>query len=216
MSVTATSHRNGYAMVRSSGPGEDAKFAAVVGACPAAWQGTVLDIGCRSGKLQRHLPATATYYIGADLFAPASIIANLQAGLPLPDRAVDTAVGLDVLEHTDDIHGSLAEMMRVANRYVVITLPNAYEAKARLRFAMGRPISAKYGLPEAKPADRHKWLFSFIEALRFTETVSKRCGFAPDLLACLVGPRRARFLSFLGLPGLFAPTLLAVLKRRDS
>jgi len=52
-----------------------------------------------------------------------------------------------VLEHTNNIHKSFEELCRVARKFVVITLPNAYELKTRLKFLLGLPHSGKYGLP---------------------------------------------------------------------
>jgi SAM-dependent methyltransferase len=193
------------------------KFRGIVQAFPWVWDGLVLDVGCRSGNLKRVL-SKDTYY-GLDLYPPADIIGDLGAGLPFKDRSFDAVVALDVLEHTDDIYEALHELCRIARRYVVITLPNAFEIKARLKFLFGKQLSGKYGLPVDPPADRHRWLFSFQEAMAFTHALGKRCGYAVKSDGCLIGPRRGaaggRFV--VGrFPNLLSPIYVALLGRKEA
>ena len=82
------------------------------------------------------------------------------------------------------------KLWRVARKYVLLTLPNAYEVRTRIKFLMGRPMSGKYGLPVDPPNDRHRWLFSFQEAQAFTRALGERHGFEV-IEGCLVGPRRS-------------------------
>ena len=92
---------------------------------------------------------------------------DLELGLPFKDRSFDTVIGLDVLEHTDDIYHSFSELCRISKEYVVVQLPNIYHLDFRLKYMLGRKLGGKYGLPTEKPCDRHKWLFSFSEARDF-------------------------------------------------
>ena len=111
---------------------------------------------------------------------------------------------------------SFAELCRVARRHVLIALPNLYDIGGRKRFFFGQPISAKYGLPVNPPSDRHRWLFSFQEALSFAHTMATKNGFEVIKEGCLIGPRR----SFIGVrhlvkafPNLLAPAYVALLRR---
>ncbi|PIR82456.1 methyltransferase type 11 [Candidatus Kaiserbacteria bacterium CG10_big_fil_rev_8_21_14_0_10_59_10] len=47
--------------------------------------------------------------------------------IPLPDKAVDTALAAEVLEHLpwEEVPRALAELRRIARRHVVVTLPYA-------------------------------------------------------------------------------------------
>jgi SAM-dependent methyltransferase len=194
--------------------GEMGKFQGVTRAFPQAWDGSLLDVGCRSGNLKRCLNRPGVRYCGLDLYPPADVIGNLENGLPFKDEAFDTVVALDVLEHTDDIHRCIQELCRVARQYVVISLPNAYEMKGRLRFFLGRPLSGKYGLPAEPPRDRHRWLFSFAEAREFCAHSAKCQGYQVVDEGCLIGPRRGFPLVRLLVPifpNLFSPTYLALL-----
>ncbi len=150
-------------------PDELGKFHGIVHAFPDIWTGRILDVGCRSGNLREvlHQHNEPVEYCGLDLYPPADVIADLEKGLPFKGKEFDVVVALDVLEHTDDIHKAFDEICRVARQFAVITLPNAYELKGRIKFLLGQRISGKYGLPVEKPADRHRWLFSFDEARNF-------------------------------------------------
>lgn len=197
-------------------PGRDelAKFQGIAAAFPEIWTGRVLDVGCRSGHLRRALGGQPVRYYGLDLRPPAEIIGSVEGALPFGDGTFDVVVALDVLEHTDDIHGSLAEACRVARRHVVLTLPNAYEIRARWRFAGGRAPSGKYGLPAEPPADRHRWLFSLREARAFVRARAAQAHFALVAEGCLIGPHRSAGRRLVALlPNLLSPWYLALLRR---
>lgn len=203
----------------ASGGDEHGKFAGVVRAFPHVWEGAVLDVGCRSGILRRALPSLTARYVGLDLCRPAQVLSDLGTGLPFSDQSFDTVTALDVLEHTDDFHRSFQELCRVARRYIVISLPNAYELRARLKFLLGRRTSGKYGLPLETAGDRHRWLFSLREASQFCRVWSGRCGFAVEAECSLIGPRRSRFPQRLLVqrwPNLFTQTYLVLLRSRRA
>jgi len=194
---------------------EIGKFQGIVEAFPEIWEGLVLDVGCRSAHLQRVLPNSKVRYFGLDLFAPAYIVGNLEKGLCFQDESFDLVVALDILEHTDNIYKAFSELCRVSRKYVLITLPNAYEVSTRIKFLMGRPISGKYGLPVEPPDDRHRWLFSLREAQIFTRALGERHGFEVTE-GCLVGPRRSLVLGHTLLrlwSNLLSPWYLALLCR---
>jgi len=193
------------------------KFEAMVRAFPDIWSGRVLDVGCRSRQLKDALPNKAVDYLGLDLYPPADVIGNLGTGLPLDEASSDTVVALDVLEHTDDIYRSFAELCRVARSYVLLALPNLYDITVRKRFLFGHQISGKYGLPVNRPVDRHRWIFSFQEAENFTHAMAAKCGFEVVDEGCLIGPRR----NAIGVrqlvnafPNLLSPWYIALLERK--
>ena len=176
----------------STRAGEAGKFEAVVRAFPGIWSGDVLDVGCRSGNLRLALDGQAlTPTIPAWTGSPADVVANLEEGLPFPDGSFDVVVALDVLEHTDDIHGAFAELCRVSRRHVVLTLPNTYEASLRLKYLLGKRISGKYGLPVEPVEDRHRWVMSLHEALAFTHAFGGAAGDAGGRRRLPAGPGEA-------------------------
>lgn len=193
------------------------KFASMVQAFPHLWSGSVLDVGCRYRQLKDALPKETAEYLGVDLYPPADVVGNLGTGLPFDGASSDTVVALDVLEHTDDIYTSFSELCRVARSHVLIILPNVYEIKGRARFLLGRRLSGKYGLPLDPPSDRHRWLFSFKEAMGFTHAMAKQNGFEVIDQGGLIGPRHnamgVRHLVSV-FPNLLSPSYVALLQRK--
>ena len=90
--------------------------------------------------------------------------------LPFADRSYGTVICLDVLEHVDDIHRLHDELFRVADRRVVISLPNNWPGFLWNVLA-GRNLRhrAGYGLGPlpARPGERHKHFFNLEEAASF-------------------------------------------------
>jgi hypothetical protein len=143
--------------------------------------GNVLDVG--SGRSSEGLKASlGNAYHALDLASsyqfrrPAAnttpdAVVDLERGeLPFDDKAFDTVICTDVLEHIDNIYRVHDELFRVARRYVIISLPNNWPNLFG-SFLIGRNIThrAGYGLtPQPKPhGQRHKYFFNFEEACEF-------------------------------------------------
>jgi SAM-dependent methyltransferase len=143
--------------------------------------GSVLDVG--SGRSSEYLKQTlGEAYHSLDLASsyqfrrpsantmPDAVIDLERGELPFDDKAFDTVICTDVLEHVDNIYRAYDELFRVARRYVIISLPNNWP-KLIGSFLIGRNVThrAGYGLPpQPKPAgQRHKYFFNFEEACEF-------------------------------------------------
>jgi SAM-dependent methyltransferase len=100
--------------------------------------------------------------------------------LPFRDRTFQTVLCFDALEHVDNPHQLFDECARVAERYLVIALPNNWVGML-WSFVLGHNVThqAGYGFPpEARaPGDRHKWFFNLEEAERFVTVRAQRAGF---------------------------------------
>ncbi|MBJ90944.1 MAG: hypothetical protein CMO98_13945 [Woeseia sp.] len=132
----------------------------------------LLDVGCRTKDLKPLLSGCVSYQ-GLDMKnAPEVIGCNLEKGIPLPDDSFDVVVALDVVEHLDRAHFMVKDMMRVARKGIVISLPNMYYWTFRLNFLLGKGISGKYTFPPIPPDDRHRWLLSFEESVDFVRGVT--------------------------------------------
>jgi ubiquinone/menaquinone biosynthesis C-methylase UbiE len=89
---------------------------------------SVLEIGPGEGivteSLRKDDMAVTTCDIAADVHP--DVVGSITK-LPFPDKSFDTALAAEVLEHIayDDVQVALAELRRVAQRYVVIGLPHA-------------------------------------------------------------------------------------------
>ena len=97
---------------------------------------SVLDFGCGSGDLVGKLRALGRDAIGIEIDRPAirqHLVAEAQPyvtlydgclPLPYPDRAFDSAIATEVVEHVGDPHAVANELMRVARSSVLITVPD--------------------------------------------------------------------------------------------
>jgi len=123
-------------------------------------------VGCDQALLKELLPLAD--YIGVDMGGLPDLRLNLETvqHLPFEDGQFHSCVCSDVLEHLDNLHAIFAELVRVTQRYLLISLPNNW-ANARRPIERGHGRIAHYGLPPERPGDRHKWFFGFDEARAF-------------------------------------------------
>jgi hypothetical protein len=135
----------------------------------------LLDVGCDRAVLRTLMPDLE--YTGVDIGGAPDVRLDLEntERLPFPDGAFGSVICLDVLEHLDNLHVMFEELVRVAARYVVISLPNCWGG-ARQPIGRGRGSFAYYGLPVDRPADRHKWFFNYTEAREFMAEHARRRG----------------------------------------
>jgi len=168
----------------------------------------LLDVGCRTKDLKPLLKGCIRYQ-GLDMQdAPEVIGCNLEEGIPLPDDSFDVAVALDVVEHVDRAHFLVKDMMRVARKGIVVSLPNMYYWTFRWNVLRGRGISGKYTFPPTPPGDRHRWILSYDESVEFMRGVTGK----NDIEIHKVMPQRGRLKRFMPLELSLAnkmPNLLA-------
>ena len=168
----------------------------------------LLDVGCRTKNLKSLLRG-CTRYQGIDMEdAPEVIGCNLELGIPLADHSFDIVVALDVVEHLENAHFIVHEMLRIARKGIVVSLPNMYYWTFRWNFLLGRGISGKYTFPPSPPADRHRWMLSYNESIHFMRRLTGR----RKLEVYKVMPQRGRFKYLMPLELLLAgkaPNLLA-------
>jgi len=129
---------------------------------------SLLDVGCDKAVLRDLLPIDD--YLGIDFGGTPDLELNLEKidRIPLDDNQYSTCVCSDVLEHLDNLHYVFSELVRVTNKYLIISLPNNW-CNARRPIERGKGEMAHYGLPTERPKDRHKWFFGFTEARKFLE-----------------------------------------------
>ena len=140
-------------------------------------RGRVLDVGCDRRHLKSLRPDLD--YVGIDIGGDPDLRIDLEAvdALPFGDKSFDVVVCSEVLEHLDALHRVFAELVRVSRHRVLISLPNCWTA-ARKPLVRGRGSIGHYGLPSARPPDRHKWFFSLSEADAFTQAAAREHGLA--------------------------------------
>jgi 2-polyprenyl-3-methyl-5-hydroxy-6-metoxy-1,4-benzoquinol methylase len=93
---------------------------------------SILDIGCGHGVYGRELIKKGYDYTGieADEEYAAEAAKTVTAfhmraeKLGFPDKSFDTVIMLEVLEHLEDPYGALAEVVRVARKNLIVSVPN--------------------------------------------------------------------------------------------
>ena len=157
---------------------------------------SVLDVGCRDGSLADLLPGTD--YSGADLRpGPRVKYVGDVTRLRL-DRKFDAVVALDILEHLDDPSEMFDRLVPLADRWVLISLPNCYDLKSRLKFAVKGQLGGKYVFSEAHPQDRHRWLMNRDEINAFAKAKAAAHGLSLRLTDMTFGSSGMRSLTSVG------------------
>jgi SAM-dependent methyltransferase len=119
----------------------------------------VLDLGCRSGALTRHL-LEGNEVVGLDVDQVAlakaeavgiqPVAANVEEPLPFEDASFDAVVAGELLEHLRFPDAVVGEIRRVLRPGGVLagSVPNAFRLQSRLRFLRGHS-------PEDDPTHLH-------------------------------------------------------------
>ncbi|MCR4302022.1 MAG: class I SAM-dependent methyltransferase [Sulfuricaulis sp.] len=169
---------------------------------------TLLDVGCRDGRLKKNLPSTIEYS-GIDLFPGpyVSKVCNIEQGIPYPDNAFDAVVALDILEHTDNIWFSFSELARITRHQLMVVLPNSYHWKERLRFLRGKE-GGKHIMSPEPIQDRHRWLPSYTTSYAFARHMADKYSLSLPTVSMMVDDRH-NILRELAAK-LFPPNLMSV------
>lgn len=97
--------------------------------------------------------------------------------LPFKDGEFETVLCFDNLEHCENCHDLLDDLIRVSSKYVIISLPNNWPTLWKsLLIGRNRTHGFGYGLPREKPLPgvRHKWFFNLEEAENFLVAGARR------------------------------------------
>ncbi len=152
--------------------------------------GSVLNIG---GGGQKHMLKyiQPKEYLELDVNGHPDLKVDLDKSYPLPieSRRFDTVICTDVLEHLEELHRVFQELIRISNKYIIISVPNALTAvrnyikreeyigdAGEAGIDVGR-YTKFYGLPLKKPHDRHRWFFSYTEAEEFFHKNAQEFGY---------------------------------------
>lgn len=134
---------------------------------------SVLDVGCYDAPLRSVLKGVR--YTGVDVAGDPDQVIDLDGveRLPFADAQFRCVICIEVLEHLENLHRMVGELVRVSGRHVIVSLPNCWR-DARRPIERGRGQFAHYGLPAERPDDRHRWFFSYMQARDFLASVAQR------------------------------------------
>ncbi len=93
---------------------------------------SILDIGCGHGVYGRELLKRGYEYTGIEANAEYAAEAKRSVNalhmsaevLDFADNSIDTAIMFEVLEHLEDPYAALSEIVRVARKNLIVTVPN--------------------------------------------------------------------------------------------
>ena len=182
-------------------------------------QGSVLDVGCYEAPLKELIRSVP--YIGIDIAGKPDKEIDLEKSdrLPFKDNEFQCVLCIDVLEHLDNLHAVFAELVRVTQRHLIVSLPNCW-CDARRPIERGVGHFGHYGLPTQRPQDRHKWFISLTEARQFVEAKTQEFNMKLEDMFVTEKPRRAlvRWLRRIRYPGeryhnRYSQTLWVVLRK---
>lgn len=134
---------------------------------------SVLDVGCDYNTLKKIVGTKVT---GIDLYGEPDIRVDFEKEklTRFQDGQFDMVVCTEVLEHLENFHEMLDELVRVSRRYILISLPNCMPLFTRFDILFSGKTGKFYGLPLMKPDDRHRWFFSHTDIERFFQAYTRK------------------------------------------
>ncbi|SCA63544.1 hypothetical protein SCG7109_AR_00140 [Chlamydiales bacterium SCGC AG-110-M15] len=203
---------------------------------------SILNVGGGGENFLKSFLPKETQYVEIDIAGSPDYLINLETDLPLPfkDNSFETTIATDVLEHIETFHEVFEELIRITNRYVIISLPNSFvdtfailknrpykNDNSELRRQSYGKYMKYYGLPYSRPPDRHKHFLTYTDIVEFIQYHEKQ-GLYKIKEIFPIGYKRKNplknfALSFLGLTlgkearmNLSCPTCWAILEKKQE
>jgi SAM-dependent methyltransferase len=124
--------------------------------------GTIVDVGCGTGRLFSFVRNLCDRYIGADIVPydsfPAGaqfVKADLDIGtVPLPDASAEVVVSVETIEHLENPRAFMRELTRLAapGGWIAITTPNQLSLTSKLSLVLNNQFVAFQEAPGLYPA----------------------------------------------------------------
>ena len=155
--------------------------------------GSLLDVGCRGCEAKRVVQPGVRYY-GNDLFqndtAEVDFVGDvLQTDF---DRTFDCVMALDVDEHVDDPYRLMDKLIGLADRHVIVSLPNVYDLLHKYDFVFKNTLGSKYRFGVENSLDRHRWLMNREEIRRFYAHYAEKYGLGLETRDLMIGVDSAK------------------------
>lgn len=126
-------------------------------------KGRILDVGCGKGDLRMFCDD----YVGVDIAGNPDIRMDLEKKvLPFKRNEFDCIVCSHVLEHLDNAHKFLDNIVKFTRKYIIICLPNQFSLGSRFRILFGKDNNETLGY---FPQQRHKWFASYNQDKKLIE-----------------------------------------------
>lgn len=137
--------------------------------------GRVLDVGCGANYIKTmHSPT-----IGIDILGKPDVKVDLENGkIPFKRSSFDCVVCLDVLEHLDNMHDVIKQIVGITKNYIILSFPNELRWLHVLRY-LWKTNDREFGF---HPRNRHKWFMSYSQSRDFVFELMKeyKLGFVDE------------------------------------
>lgn len=125
--------------LQSRGESADAIYAAAAAALRARGaEGTLVDLGCGTGRFREHAGAMAATYVGVDVMRHAGLDREItfvetdldRGSVPLGDGSADIVAAIETIEHLENPRALVREAVRLLRPAgtLVVTTPNQLSA----------------------------------------------------------------------------------------
>lgn len=122
---------------------------------------SVLDIGCDIASFRKKYPG----YKGIDVGGKPDIKLDLEKErIPFGRNSFQVVMCLDVLEHLDNMHDVLDQIVNIAKEYIILSLPNELRWSNLFKYLKGYVNDRDWGF---HPENRHKWFLSYSQSRDF-------------------------------------------------
>ena len=156
--TTAAAHQVGHEVEararQSKGISDEPIYQMVVQALHQHDQGggVLVDVGCGSGQLWRHVGDRYSRYVGVDAACYKDLPTEVEfhrvdldtGGIPLPDECADVVVSVETIEHLENPRAFMRELVRLAKPrgWIVVTTPNQLSLLSLLTLTIKKRFSA--------------------------------------------------------------------------
>ncbi|RLJ09912.1 MAG: hypothetical protein DRP15_01930 [Candidatus Aenigmatarchaeota archaeon] len=127
----------------------------------------ILDVGCDRGYMRDRYKN----YIGIDISGNPDIIVDLEKGyIPFKPNTFQVVICLDVLEHLDNLHEVLNQIVDISKEFIILSFPNEIRWLNLVRYIF-KTNDREFGLT---PTNRHKWFLSYTQCRKFILDFAKK------------------------------------------
>lgn len=151
---------------------------------------SVLDVGCRGCEALNVMPPGIEYFAN-DLFQNKDGLVNYVGDIQTIqfDRKFDCVLALDIVEHVDDPYTLMDKLISLADKHVLISLPNIYDVSHKIDFVFRETLGRKYNFSTENSLDRHRWIMNYEEVYSFFQHYSRKYDMKLETKDLAIGER---------------------------
>lgn len=151
---------------------------------------SVLDVGCRNCEAKFIVPYGVSYF-GNDLFQNAEKSVSFVGDILSVnfDRTFDCVMALDIVEHVDDPFALMDKLASLAEKHLIVSLPNIYDLLHKYDFVFRGTLGRKYSFGVKNSLDRHRWVMNYDEIHHFFSWYSKKHRMHLETKDIIIGER---------------------------